>query len=453
MKKYLAGLVLMMLMVFAVPKMAFADAAAPEAMSYWAYIANPDGVNAGDLFIPYGSEVEVEWEVFIDGEYLAIFSWGDNHGLETLLSNITPKDVDLSRYFAVEYETKRHTIATTTLYGGPGLAFPVVQTLDAGVDLTVTHYSGDMFVRVIADGIEGWALDCSTPIGDATIAADVDYEAYIFSQDAEKCDYKGEGTGEFIKPGTKVKVVGEISQGLAGHKRLEVDLGGNNCFIDQQYAGVKAEYPEAFYVTDPSLVRVYKGYELKQMIEYELQADTVLELYQVYWADRNHVYYELEPEIFMEFDSYIYYGDTDLGLYPYYYVIADTEEFYTSKEIKCYWDVFGKRERSVINAGDTYEFCFNTCIGEDYRYYAKGYGWFAIEDSEDDYDEITDVEDINTKKDDTTASVNTQKGTKDDSSAVKAFNKTLLISLIFALVISIAALVAICCLGKRKNDK
>lgn len=168
-------LLIILVGVLLLPLTVYADMGAPENMTYEVEITNPDGIslykiNCGtnntncklvkNATIPKGAAFSIYYEEKINGEDYAYISYKKNSGYIKISDvTITSKEISLDDESVNKLKNPyKRTVLVDELkvYSSPAKGFKVVGTIPKGVEIELTHSSGDSWYYVEYKNIKGW---------------------------------------------------------------------------------------------------------------------------------------------------------------------------------------------------------------------------------------------------------------------------------------------------------
>lgn len=480
MKKFFAGIVLTMVLAMGFKAASFADMGAPEIGWFDAIVTNPDGMKMeshfpvkGEIVVPYGTIIKVYEE---DGDYYhsVYFVDGVQYSTGALddMKEFEPVDTPVDEYPECNLEV--FTYKETELYSIPSKVYGPTATIPAGVELKMTHRSGDLFGYVEGNGYAGWTVARNYAYYDLTIMYKMDAEYYVFGTSTRISDENGEESGEYIAPGEKIHVIGRTENYSRFSSRLFLgELNGRTIFVKDNTLGQKVAEPIEIHITSPGLIESFesfKGFEMAEDTELSLNYDEQIVLSDAYRMGDFYYYYRYADDyyIIVSLDDR-YAGFIDCG----FYIVNEESEkntYFPKTDVVCMetYEKADDRVRSTIKAGTEVEseYC-------DYRgnCYVEGYGWADIDDltgknsSEDaeDYPEekqdsskeetVSSVTSVEVKNPETEAVTSVEEKTEEAEAPVKSVSKTFYICLVFAIVIAVAAVFGIVTLVKNGKKK
>lgn len=477
MKKFFAGIVLTMVLAMGFKAASFADMGAPEIGWFDAIVTNPDGMKMesdfpvkGEIVVPYGTIIKVYEEsgdyyhsvYFVDGVQYSTGALDD-------MKEFEPVDTPVDEYPECNLEV--FTYKETELYSIPSKVYGPTATIPAGVELKMTHRSGDLFGYVEGNGYAGWTVARNYAYYDLTIMYKMDAEYYVFGTSTRISDENGEESGEYIAPGEKIHVIGGTENYSPFSPGLFLgELNGRTIFVKENTLGQKVAEPIEIHITSPGHIESFKGFEMAEDTELSLNYDEQIVLSDAYLMGVFYYYYRYADDyyIIVSLDDR-YAGFVDCG----FYIVNEESEkntYFPKTDVVCMetYESADDRVRSTIKAGTEVEseYC-------DYRgnCYVEGYGWADIDDltgknsSEDaeDYPEekqdsskeetVSSVTSVEVKNPETEAVTSVEEKTEEAEAPVKSVSKTFYICLVFAIVIAVAAVFGIVTLVKNGKKK
>lgn len=477
MKKFFAGIVLTMVLAMGFKAASFADMGAPEIGWFDAIVTNPDGMKMksdfpvkGEIVVPYGTIIKVYEE---DGDYYhsVYFVDGVQYSTGALddMKEFEPVDTPVDEYPECNLEV--FTYKETELYSIPSKVYGPTAAIPAGVELKMTHRSGDLFGYVEGNGYAGWTVARDYADYDLTIMYKMDAEYYVFGTSTRISDENGEESGEYIAPGEKIHVIGGTEKYSPFSPGLFLgELNGRTIFVKENTLGQKVAEPIKIHITSPGHIESFKGFEMAEDTELSLNYDEQIVLSDAYRMGVFYYYYRYADDyyIIVSLDDR-YAGFADCG----FYILNEESEkntYFPKTDVVCMetYESDDDRVRSTIKAGTEVEseYC-------DYRgnCYVEGYGWADIDDltgknsSEDaeDYPEekqdsskeetVSSVTSVEVKNPETEAVTSVEEKTEEAEAPVKSVSKTFYICLVFAIVIAVAAVFGIVTLVKNGKKK
>lgn len=486
-KRFAAGIVLAMLVCLGKGICSFSDAAAPELDRYYAFVSNPEGIVCDGVTIPYGERIEVDFEYREQGINYAIFSYGENNHV-TPVSDISPENKPVNEYPEADMEI--FTCKDTDIYSGPAYAFEKTGRIPAGVTLKVTHTSGDYFGYVESENYTGWVVFSHAPgIDKPSVMQGCDYEAHVMLKDVPVLNMDGIETGEYLAPGTAIKVIGEAmgrSEYSGEQTRfLRALCAEKEIFLDGEFISLKREEEKYIYVTSPGSITLFKGYDLINEVPGDsfLQYDQILPIYDILSYEDDvyfYCYYAIGEDYFYLNKCYDrYYVDEaeeseqeKVG----FYFISHTpvfEVYKANKTVECFEDLSCTEKRSILEADIEVNVLANN-FDLGYEKYIEGYGWLpgyifdecfenvdtesaSEEESAGAKENITEE----TKEENVVSVVEPSKVDAGKTNDTEGFvnkskrnpERTFVLCLVFAIIIAVAAVFGIVALVKNGKKK
>lgn len=473
MKKFLLGIVMVVLGALSLKTVSFADAGGPDIREYSAYVINPDGITCNDVYVPYLSEILLyPGEIYdYEGEKYCRFYYNNEFSLKTQFSNIALTDANSGFYD--DCDKTLYAYRDVCLYAAPDDSLDVKQIVPEGTYLHETHYWGDVYGYVEGDGYSGWLLDvaCAYPMPDVMFVTD--YYSTVYFSPANILTKDREETGETIPVGETVHVIGEVAVTSECHGEkyfVKLDYKGREVYADGLNLRNIHDMDGTIYITSPNQIKAYTDFGLKETgvdFEYDQVINIKKYLTRKKWFEST--FYEVADGVFIEAEFEQGAQSSDCGFFLSDYPQGD--KYVLEKDTVAYDDANLTVKRSVIPAGtEVYSiYSLDAIVRDgdeeshiDYVNYIEGYGWMTYNDLlgiEEDLVYVPTEKPVENKevpplpvvsRDITgNVAVNTEEQTEQ---AAKAFNKTFYICLAFAVVIAIAAVFSIVGLVKGKSD-
>lgn len=262
-----------------------------------AYVEKEGGIQAKDgTIIPYGTKITVWEELLQNAAPNYYFSDGKVKG-SLSIDDFTPSDPALVKKEKFD-ELKEYVLFEDALvFEGPAAVFNVVGNLPGGTKVTPLYYSGDVFVYIECNGINGWI--CKVPdclYVDGGLFERTDYYNHVY-QETDIYSWRAGEKYRKVYAGDRVHVVGNMREFYYNARYFVIEINGKYYAVPDGYfdycMGRHLTETEKLHVINPELVVAYESSALETVIPFPAMPDEIVE------SHETHSYYWNADEAFL----------------------------------------------------------------------------------------------------------------------------------------------------------